>query len=361
MKRTLELYEYQLRESKEHMAETMKMLGRRDCVVWDAELPVIYAITPTFVRPVQKAELTRLSHTLMLVQNLHWIVVEDSDHKTALVTNLLTDSRLNFTHLNEPTPAEWKHKPKEPNWVKPRGVLQRNRALAWLRDNLNPDTDRGVVYFVDDDNSYSLQIFSEMRFTKEVSVWPVGLVGGLLVEKPVVNETTGRVVGWNSQWRPERPFPIDMAGFAINLQHLLRHPQVKFQLQVKGGWQESELLTHLTTKERLEPLADGCTKVPYHVDQLQSLLWAVQLGTGSELSYRKPLPILRQRSKSSDLVDNVTTDSRRPFSWCAAFLYFSCRSVCRVYVWHTRTEAPKLNMEDKLIAKGKPSNKGIEV
>ncbi|XP_046687117.1 LOW QUALITY PROTEIN: galactosylgalactosylxylosylprotein 3-beta-glucuronosyltransferase I-like [Homalodisca vitripennis] len=294
MKRTLELYEYQLRESKEHMAETMKMLGRRDCVVWDAELPVIYAITtPTFARrPVQKAELTRLSHTLMLVQNLHWIVVEDSDHKTALVTNLLTDSRLNFTHLNEPTPAEWKHKPKEPNWVKPRGVLQRNRALAWLRDNLNPDTDRGVVYFVDDDNSYSLQIFSEMRFTKEVSVWPVGLVGGLLVEKPVVNETTGRVVGWNSQWRPERPFPIDMAGFAINLQHLLRHPQVKFQLQVKGGWQESELLTHLTTKERLEPLADGCTKV---------------------------------------------------------------------YVWHTRTEAPKLNMEDKLIAKGKPSNKGIEV
>uniref|UniRef100_A0A1B6H6B8 Galactosylgalactosylxylosylprotein 3-beta-glucuronosyltransferase n=1 Tax=Homalodisca liturata TaxID=320908 RepID=A0A1B6H6B8_9HEMI len=292
MKRTLELYEYQLRESKEHMAETMKMLGRRDCVVWDAELPVIYAITPTFARPVQKAELTRLSHTLMLVQNLHWIVVEDSDHKTALVTNLLTDSRLNFTHLNEPTPAEWKHKPKEPNWVKPRGVLQRNRALAWLRDNLNPDTDRGVVYFVDDDNSYSLQIFSEMRFTKEVSVWPVGLVGGLLVEKPVVNETTGRVVGWNSQWRPERPFPIDMAGFAINLQHLLRNPQVKFQLQVKGGWQESELLTHLTTKERLEPLADGCTKV---------------------------------------------------------------------YVWHTRTEAPKLNMEDKLIAKGKSSNKGIEV
>ncbi|KAG8307622.1 hypothetical protein J6590_016064 [Homalodisca vitripennis] len=41
-----------------------------------------------------------------------------------------------------------------------------------------------------------------------------------------------------------------------------------------------------------------------------------------ELSYRKPLPILRQRSKSSDLVDNVTTDSRRPFSWCAALLYF---------------------------------------
>lgn len=66
-----------------------------------------------------------------------------------------------------------------------------------------------------------------MRFTKKVSVWPVGLVGGLLVERPEVNVTTGHVVGWNSQWRPERPFPIDMAGFAINLQHLLNNPQVK--------------------------------------------------------------------------------------------------------------------------------------
>ncbi|KAG8321008.1 letm1 and EF-hand domain-containing protein 1, mitochondrial [Homalodisca vitripennis] len=31
-----------------------------------------------------------------------------------------------------------------------------------------------------------------------------------------------------------------------------------------------------------------------------------------ELSYRKPLPILRQRSKSSGLVDNVIAESRRP-------------------------------------------------
>ncbi|XP_054263194.1 galactosylgalactosylxylosylprotein 3-beta-glucuronosyltransferase I-like [Macrosteles quadrilineatus] len=292
MRRTLELYEYQLKESKEHMAETMRLLGRRDCVTWDPDLPVIYAITPTYARPVQKAELTRLSHTLMLVQNLHWIVVEDSDHKTALVSSLLTETHLNFTHLYEQTPAEWKHKPKEPNWVKPRGVLQRNKALAWLRANLNAEVDRGVVYFADDDNAYSLQLFNEMRLTREVSVWPVGLVGGLMVEKPEVNLTTGRVVGWNSQWRPERPFPIDMAGFAINLQHLLKRPEVKFLLQVKGGWQESELLTHLTTLDRLEPLADNCTKV---------------------------------------------------------------------YVWHTRTEAPKLNMEDKLKAKGKRSDDGIQV
>ncbi|KAG8273129.1 Structural maintenance of chromosomes protein 3 [Homalodisca vitripennis] len=35
-----------------------------------------------------------------------------------------------------------------------------------------------------------------------------------------------------------------------------------------------------------------------------------------------PKPTSKQRSKSSGLVDNVTTESRRLFSWCAAFLYF---------------------------------------
>lgn len=50
-----------------------------------------------------------------------------------------------------------------------------------------------------------------MRTTKKVSVWPVGLVGGLLVERPVVKE--GKVTSWNTVWKPDRPFPIDMAGY----------------------------------------------------------------------------------------------------------------------------------------------------
>ncbi|KAG8305181.1 hypothetical protein J6590_075377 [Homalodisca vitripennis] len=41
-----------------------------------------------------------------------------------------------------------------------------------------------------------------------------------------------------------------------------------------------------------------------------------------ELSYRKPLPILGQRSKSSGLVNNVIAESHRPFNWFVALLYF---------------------------------------
>jgi hypothetical protein len=52
----------------------------------------------------------------------------------------------------------------------------------------------GVVYFADDDNTYSLELFHEIRTTARVSVFPVGLVGGVMVEKPKV--LNGRVIGW---------------------------------------------------------------------------------------------------------------------------------------------------------------------
>ncbi len=56
-----------------------------------------------------------------------------------------------------------------------------------------------------------------MRNTTTVSVWPVALVGGLLVERPLVDYRTGKVTDWLVGWKKERPFPIDMAGFAVNL------------------------------------------------------------------------------------------------------------------------------------------------
>ncbi|XP_046996770.1 galactosylgalactosylxylosylprotein 3-beta-glucuronosyltransferase I-like isoform X1 [Schistocerca americana] len=224
-----------------------------------SDLPIIYVITPTYSRPVQKAELTRFSHTLMLVPRIHWIVIEDSDHKTNLVKVFLMKTGIPYTHLAASTPTRWKQ--KEPNWKKHRGVLQRNTALEWIRNNLAATNESGVLFFADDDNTYSLEIFDEMRHTERVSVWPVGLVGGLMVERPLLNET-GHVVGWNSVWRPDRPFPVDMAGFGVNLRFFLSKPQAKFSYNVERGFQESELLRHLVNSwDELEPKADRCTKV----------------------------------------------------------------------------------------------------
>ena len=74
------------------------------------------------------------------------------------------------------------------------------QGLHWIRDNLGhgkPLRGRapggGVVYFADDDNTYSTELFEEMRTTRKVSVWPVGLVGGLMVERPKVDLSTGKV------------------------------------------------------------------------------------------------------------------------------------------------------------------------
>lgn len=50
---------------------------------------------------------------------------------------------------------------------------------------------------MDDDNSYSVELFEEMSKIERlrVGVWPVGLVGALNVEKPIVENN--KVVGFN--------------------------------------------------------------------------------------------------------------------------------------------------------------------
>ena len=72
-----------------------------------------------------------------------------------------------------------------------RGVYQRNKAIKWLREERAEGA--GVVYFADDDNTYSTELFEAIRVTKRVSVLPVGLVGGIMVERPRVSEDGQKV------------------------------------------------------------------------------------------------------------------------------------------------------------------------
>ncbi|XP_038844910.1 galactosylgalactosylxylosylprotein 3-beta-glucuronosyltransferase 1-like [Salvelinus namaycush] len=231
---------------------------------WSDVLPTLHVVTPTYSRPVQKAELTRLANTFLHVPNLHWILVEDSQRQTPLVTRLLQETGLNYTHLNVETPRNYKLRGDMRDPRIPRGTMQRNLALRWLRETFSPNNSNsqpGIVYFADDDNTYSLDLFEEMRSTRKVSVWPVAFVGGLRYESPKVN-TLGKVYGWKTVFDPNRPFAIDMAGFAVNLRLILFKPQAYFKLRgVKGGYQESSLLRELVTLSDLEPKAANCTKV----------------------------------------------------------------------------------------------------
>ncbi|XP_036845794.1 galactosylgalactosylxylosylprotein 3-beta-glucuronosyltransferase 1 isoform X2 [Oncorhynchus mykiss] len=168
---------------------------------WSDVLPTLHVVTPTYSRPVQKAELTRLANTFLHVPNLHWILVEDSPRRTPLVTRLLRETSLNYTHLNVETPRNYKLRGDTRDPRIPRGTMQRNLALRWLRETFrsnNRHSQPGIVYFADDDNTYSLELFEEAYFK-------------------------------------------------------LRG--------VKGGYQESSLLRELVTLNDLEPKAANCTKV----------------------------------------------------------------------------------------------------
>ena len=59
----------------------------------------LYVVTPTYSRPTQLADLTRLANTLRLVPGVHWLLAEDSNVTSPAVTELLHASGLSFTQL----------------------------------------------------------------------------------------------------------------------------------------------------------------------------------------------------------------------------------------------------------------------
>lgn len=70
-----------------------------------------------------------------------------------------------------------------------RGVFNRRAALDWIRTYAEPS---GVIYFADDDNSYDVRIFEEIRQTRVVAVFPVGLVLKFGISSPIVRQVIFR-------------------------------------------------------------------------------------------------------------------------------------------------------------------------
>lgn len=217
----------------------------------DESLEPLYIITPTYRRPEQLPELTRMSHTLMLVKNVHWLVIEDATVATEQVTRLLDRTGLKFEHLTAPMPEKYKQK----KGAKPRGVSNRNRGLQWIRANATT----GVFYFADDDNTYDIALFEEIRKTKGVSMFPVGLCTKFGLSSPIIRN--GTFLGFYDGWIAGRKFPVDMAGFAVNVKFLLQRPNAT--MPFKAGYEEDGFLKSLAPFEPkdIEFLADNCTKV----------------------------------------------------------------------------------------------------
>uniref|UniRef100_A0A7E4UN63 Galactosylgalactosylxylosylprotein 3-beta-glucuronosyltransferase n=1 Tax=Panagrellus redivivus TaxID=6233 RepID=A0A7E4UN63_PANRE len=215
---------------------------------------MIVVVTPTYRRSVRLPDLTRLKNTLLNIANLHWIIVEDGPSAVPAVSRMLQMSGLNYTYL------QYKTKFGYPR----RGWYQRDMAIEYLENNKHTITggQHAVLYFADDDNSYDTRLFDEyIRNVKKIGIWGVGLVGTMPVEAPAVEN--GVVVGWHTDWRPNRSFAVDMAGFAVSLDLVLT-TKARFgtSCEKAGGSPEPCFLERLgISTDHLEPFgAEGVKK-----------------------------------------------------------------------------------------------------
>jgi hypothetical protein len=111
---------------------------------------LLIIVTPTYNRLFQAYYLHHLSQTLKLVSSpLLWIVIEMNSQSDE-TSDILRSSGIMYRHLVcKMNLTNTSH----------RSILMRNVAIAHIETHrLN-----GIVYFADDDNIYSVELFQQMR------------------------------------------------------------------------------------------------------------------------------------------------------------------------------------------------------
>lgn len=70
----------------------------------------------------------------------------------------------------------------------------------------------------------------------------------------------GKVVAFFDSWPAKRQWPVDMAGFAVNLRYLAKYPNAT--MPYKAGYEEDAFLKSIGLKiDEIEPKANDCTEV----------------------------------------------------------------------------------------------------
>ncbi|CAL0327298.1 unnamed protein product [Lupinus luteus] len=228
---------------------------------------LLIIVTPTYNHPFQAYNLIRLAQTLKLVPPpLLWIVVEINSQSEETV-DILRSSAVVYRHLickTNLTDTSY------------RSIAQRNVALAHI------ETHRldGIVYFADDDNIYSLELFQEMREIRRFGTWTVARLSGdksaIVLQGPICNGN--RVTGWhiNEPNEISKRFYAEMSGFAFN-STILWDPKrwhrptlepIKQLESVKEVFWISTLIQQVVEDEsQMEGLMNNCTKIMvWHID-----------------------------------------------------------------------------------------------
>ena len=108
----------------------------------------------------------------------------------------------------------------------------------------------------------------QIRKTKTVSAFPVGIVAGQYVSTPVLDKN-GKFIKFFDGWNGGRKYIIDMAGFAVGVNHYVKMAD-KFKetksndtiMRFKRGYEENSFLRNMhVPPKNLEFLCDDCQKV----------------------------------------------------------------------------------------------------
>ncbi|XP_058114299.1 probable beta-1,4-xylosyltransferase IRX9H [Magnolia sinica] len=236
---------------------------------------LLIIVTPTHPRPFQAYYLNRLAHTLRLVQPpLLWIVVEMSAQSVE-TADMLRKTGVMYRHLvcNANLTS-----------IKDRGAHQRNVALSHIeKHHLD-----GIVYFADDYNMYSDDLFEQMREIRRFGTWPVAMLqerkNKAILEGPVCNGS--QVIGWHTSersWRTRR-FHVNMSGFAFNSTvlwdpkrwHRPTPESIRHLDTIKEGVQETMFIEQIVEDEsQMEGLPNDCSRI---------MVWHLHI-EAPELSY----------------------------------------------------------------------------
>lgn len=221
----------------------------------------LIVVTPTYNRALQAYYLNRLGQVLRLVPPpLLWIVVE------------MNAESLETADIVRKTGVMYRHLVTKKNLtdVKDRGVHQRNTALEHIEHHKLD----GIVYFADDDNIYSLELFESLRAISRFGTWPVAMLAQsknkAILEGPVCNGS--QVIGWhtNEKSKQLRRFHVDMSGFAFN-STILWDPKrwkrptsdpIRQLDTVKEGFQETTFIEQVVEDEsQMEGIPPGCSRI----------------------------------------------------------------------------------------------------
>uniref|UniRef100_A0A1A9ULU4 Galactosylgalactosylxylosylprotein 3-beta-glucuronosyltransferase n=1 Tax=Glossina austeni TaxID=7395 RepID=A0A1A9ULU4_GLOAU len=216
------------------------------------DLPIIYFITSTYPWREQMPKLLKLGYTLQHVPRLHWIVTDFYPTCNQYLSAFLYKFHIPFTHLsNHLLDGVYEDFDK----FEPQGFEEKEAGIEWLRTH---NITSGILYFGNDDNAYDLKLFQEIRSTRLVSMFPVGrTMDANGISGPLVRE--GKIVGFLTPRENGRRWPVDMAGFALNLSYMPKY----LNAGTMPDYEEEDYLLRCLAlnMDVIEPKGNNCTEI----------------------------------------------------------------------------------------------------